>query len=224
MTSPILVFDLDGTLVDTAPDLVDTLNVVLAQEKFPPLPYDVARNLVGGGAKMMIRRGLETEGQPPAEDKVEHMLGTFIDYYAAHIADRSAVFPGVEAALDRFTAQGFRLAVCTNKLHGLAVSLLDRLNLSHRFAVICGQDTYGTQKPDPIVLRRTIADAGGDETRAVMIGDSVTDIRTARAAGVPVVAVDFGYSDPPVIEYAPDRLISHFDQLADAVHAVLPAK
>ncbi len=121
-------------------------------------------------------------------------------YYAAHIADKSQPFPGLDAALDRLAARGCRFAVCTNKLEGLSRLLLDALGLTRRFAAICGQDTFGVQKPDPEILRRTIRAAGGDLRRAVMVGDSGTDIATARAAGVPVVAVDFGYSETPIKE------------------------
>ncbi len=118
------------------------------------------------------------------------------------------------------TAAGF--AVCTNKLEGLSRLLLDALGLTRRFAAICGQDTFGIQKPDPEILRRTIQAAGGDIRRAVMVGDSGTDIATARAAGVPVVAVDFGYSETPIAELGADRLISHFDELAAAVLELAP--
>ena len=220
MTAPTIVFDLDGTLIDTAPDLVDTLNVVFAREGLAPVPYDTARNLIGGGARLMIKRGVEAEGldYPPA--KLETLFADFIAHYSEHIADRSRPFPGLIEALDALAAEGHRFAVCTNKLERLSVMLLKELGLAHRFAAICGQDTFGMQKPDPEVLRRTIAAAGGDLQHAIMIGDSLTDIRTARAAGVPVIAVDFGYTDRPVTELGPDRVISGFTQLPAAIAAL----
>ena len=223
MTTPLIVFDLDGTLIDTAPDLVDTLNVVFAREGLPPVPYETARNYIGGGARAMIARGAEAEGRvlPPA--KLEQMFSDFLIHYAEHVADRSRPFPGLIDALDELAAGGHRFAVCTNKLERLSLLLLDTLALSRRFAAICGQDTFGVQKPDPEVLRRTIKAAGGNPQQAVMIGDSATDIRTARAAGVPVIAVDFGYSEQPVAELNPDRVISHFAQLPAAVAAIAPA-
>src|SRR5262245_41036783 len=207
MTAAIVVFDLDGTLVDTAPDLVDTLNAVFAQEGLPKVPFDRARNLIGSGARRMIERGLQAEGRscPPAE--LERLYAQFIDYYSAHIADRSRPFPGLERALDDLNAAGVGLAVCTNKLEWLSVRLLDTLDLSRRFMAICGQDAFGVQKPHPYILRKTILQAGGRLERAVMVGDSGNDIRTAQAAGVPVVAVDFGYTDVPVARLAPDRII-----------------
>jgi phosphoglycolate phosphatase len=217
MTALTVVFDLDGTLVDTAPDLIDTLNVVFAREGLPPVEYARARNMIGGGARRMIESGLELEGRNASPGDIDRMFGDFIAYYAAHIADRSRPFPGLDDALDRLAAEDCRFAVCTNKLERLSRRLLDALGLSGRFAAICGQDTFGIQKPDPEILRRTIAAAGGDPAQAVMVGDSGTDIDTARAARIPMVAVDFGYSDPPVAQLRPDRLIGHFSDLAAAV-------
>jgi phosphoglycolate phosphatase len=221
MSATTLVFDLDGTLVDTAPDLVDTLNVLFAREGLPPVPYATARNLIGGGAKAMIARGIEADGRNVAPAKFEQMFADFLGYYAEHIADRSRPFPGLADALDELAAAGFTFAVCTNKLEGLSIRLLDALKLTHRFAAICGQDTFGIQKPDPEILRRTILAAGGSPQRAIMIGDSPTDIRTARATGVPVIAVDFGYSERPVADFAPDRIISHFAQLPGAISTIV---
>ncbi|MBV9558807.1 MAG: phosphoglycolate phosphatase [Pseudolabrys sp.] len=216
-----IVFDLDGTLVDTAPDLIATLNFVFKGEGLPPVDYATARLAIGGGAKRMIARGLEIERRVVAPDLVERLFVQFIDYYSDHIADHSRPFPGLEKALDRLAARGFTLAVCTNKLEGLSLQLLRTLRLADRFAAICGQDTFGVQKPDPAILRRTIERAGGDTSHAVMIGDSETDVLTARATKVPVVAVDFGYSDPPVAEFHPDRLIGHFDALDEAIEGVM---
>ena len=223
MTALTIVFDLDGTLVDTAPDLIDTLNVVLAREGLPPIDYARARNMIGGGARRMIESGLQFEGRPSPRDAVDRMFGDFIAHYSTHIADRSRPFPGLDDALDRLTAHDCRFAVCTNKLERLSRRLLDALGLAGRFAAICGQDTFGIQKPDPEILRQTIQAAGGVLDRAVMVGDSGTDIATARAAGIPVVAVGFGYSDPPVAQLGPDRLIGHFSELAAAVLELAPA-
>jgi phosphoglycolate phosphatase len=223
MPAPTIVFDLDGTLIDTAPDLVDTLNVVFAREGWPPVPYATARNQIGGGARMMIQRGVAAEGIVVAPEKLDQLFADFIAHYTEHIADRSRPFPGLIDALDELAARGCRLAVCTNKLERLSVRLLKQLNLTERFAFVCGQDTFGMQKPDPEVLRRTVAATGGDLTQAVMVGDSITDIRVARAAGIPIIAVDFGYSDLPISELGADRIISHFAQLRSAIAAISPA-
>ena len=176
-----VIFDLDGTLVDTAPDLIDTLNVIFARKGLAPVAYETARNMIGGGARRMIETGLAYEGRPVPAVELDRLFADFIEHYTAHIADRSRPFPGLEVALDTLDANGCRLAVCTNKLERLSRLLLDALGMSARFAAICGQDTFGIQKPDPEMLRRTIQAAGGDPTRAVMVGDSGIDIQTARA-------------------------------------------
>jgi phosphoglycolate phosphatase len=217
MSSPIVVFDLDGTLVDTAPDLIATLNTILAREGVPALPYAEARTLIGGGAKALLERGLAVRGQRALQTAVDRLFADFLAHYAEHIADRSKPFPGVERALDDLADAGVVLAVCTNKLEGLSIKLLRALGLAERFRAICGQDTFGVQKPDPTVLSRTIKAAGGDGDRAVMVGDSATDVLTARAAGVPIVAVNFGYSERPIEEFRPDRIIGHFNELTPTV-------
>jgi phosphoglycolate phosphatase len=221
MSHPIIAFDLDGTLVDTAPDLIATLNIVFADRGIPPVGYDEARTMIGGGVKALLERGLAAQGMPYTPTDLEELFTVYLERYAAHIADHSRPFPGLLPALDQLSAQGFRFAVCTNKLEWLSVRLLDALKLSSRFEAICGQDTFGMAKPDPEMLRRTVLQAGGSLADAVMVGDSATDIDTARAAGVPVIAVDFGYTQTPVALLGPDRIISHFDELAAAVDILL---
>jgi phosphoglycolate phosphatase len=220
MAARTIVFDLDGTLVDTAPDLIGSLNVLFWREGLAPIALNEGRSMIGGGVRPLIERGLAAQGRALDAAELDALYAAYVAHYAEHIADSSRPYPGVEAALDALAARGSRFAVCTNKLAWLSVRLLDRLGLSQRFVTICGQDTFGIQKPDPEVLRRTIRVAGGDLADAVMVGDSETDIRTARAAGVPVVAVDFGYTDVPVTELGPDRVISHFDALPEAVGAL----
>jgi phosphoglycolate phosphatase len=165
----------------------------------------------------MIERALAREGRSCSPADVDALYVPFVTHYAAHIADRSRAYPHVESALDRLAQAGHRLAVCTNKLEWLSRRLLDTLHLAGRFAAICGQDTFGVQKPDPEIFRQTVRRAGGDPERAIMVGDSATDIRTARAASSPVVAVDFGYTDVPVATLKPDRVIRSFAALPEAV-------
>lgn len=217
-----VVFDLDGTLIDTAPDLVDTLNAILDRKGLSPIPFAHARPMIGGGARRMIERALAAEGLTLPRPEIDRLFADFIDRYAAHIADRSRPFPGLEGALDDIALRGAALAVCTNKLEGLSIRLLDALGLTSRFAAICGPDTFGVQKPDPEILTRTIERAGGHPTRAVMVGDSAIDINAARAANIPVVAVDFGYTEIPPAELGADRLISHFADLPAAVLDIFP--
>jgi phosphoglycolate phosphatase len=220
---PIAVFDLDGTLAETAGDLIGTLNVLMKREGLAELPLSQARGLIGAGAKALIRRGFEAEGRSLSEADHDRLFDAFIAHYGDHLADTSHLYPGVVEALDALEAAGFRLAVCTNKYEGQSVELLRILGIGHRFAAICGRDTFPQYKPDPRHLTETIARAGGDPARAVMVGDSRTDIDTAKAAGIPVVAVTFGYTDRPVTELGPDRVIEHFSQLAAAVDGLVPA-
>jgi len=234
MAVPTIVFDLDGTLVDTAPDLIATLNTILKREGLPPVAFEAARNMVGGGARHMIERGLAAAPSLPSRASggvfgwgaadMERLCGQFIDHYAAHIADRSRPFPGVEAALDELARAGCRLAVCTNKLEWLSLRLLGALGLTDRFAAICGADTFGVQKPNAAILHGTVARAGGRSDAAIMVGDAITDIAVARAAGIAVIAVDFGYSETPVAELGPDRIVSSFARLPEVVFALLAAR
>jgi phosphoglycolate phosphatase len=220
-TSPTIVFDLDGTLVDTAPDLIGALNHVLAAEGLPPLPLDRARNLIGAGARKLIERGLEAEGRVADGPELTRLTKDFIDHYAAHIADESQPFEGLSTALDALEARGCRFAVCTNKLEWLSRLLLDKLDLSRRFAAICGADTFGVAKPDPAILRQTIALAGGEPRSSLMVGDSGPDVGAARRASIPVIGVTFGYTEVPVAELKPDRLITHMRDLPEAALSLL---
>ena len=218
-----LVLDLDGTLAETAGDLIGALNVVMAHEGLEPVPVAAARSLLGAGGRALIQRGYARAGRELSQQKLDALFVDFLAYYNAHIADNSWLFPGVEACLDRCAAAGWRLAVCTNKLEYSSHLLLGKLGAAERFRFICGQDTFCVAKPDPKPLLETIRECGGLPSCAIMVGDSVTDIKTARAAGVPVIAVDFGYTDVPVSELGPDRVISHFDDLFEAAEALYPA-
>ena len=218
--APTLVFDLDGTLVDTAPDLIDALNFVLEREGLPAVPLQAARTMIGAGARKLIERGLELEGREASTVDINRMTADFIEYYAAHIADGSRPFDGLEIALDELSARGFRFAVCTNKLEWLSKRLLDELGLSTRFAAICGADTFGVAKPDPAILQQTVLRAAGKMSSTIMVGDAGTDIGVARRAGVPVIGVSFGYTDVPIAELKPDRLIHHMLDLPSAVESL----
>jgi len=213
MTPPIIVFDLDGTLIDTAPDLLDSLNHCLAAGGLAMAEADELRGFVGFGAKVMIEKAYAAQNRHLAEAEHDRLYALFVEHYEAGMPGRSLPYPGVIEALDRFDAAGFTLAVCTNKFEAMAVRLLTTLGIAHRFAAITGQDTFAFRKPDPRHLTETIARAGGDPDNAVMVGDSRTDIDTAKAAGIPVVAVDFGYTDRHVREFEPSRIISHFSEL-----------
>ncbi|RVU21038.1 phosphoglycolate phosphatase [Methylobacterium oryzihabitans] len=221
-SAPIVVFDLDGTLAETAGDLIATLNVVLAREGVAPVPLEKARELIGAGARALIERGFAVSGRELAPDRLEELFRVFLAHYGQNLCEVSHLYPGVTAALDRLEAAGYALAVCTNKPEQHSVELLRLLGVGHRFRAICGRDTFPYFKPDPRHLTETIARAGGDPARAVMVGDSRTDVATAKAAGIPVVAVPFGYTDVPVEDLDPDVVVAHFDALPDAVARLDP--
>lgn len=213
-----IVFDLDGTLVDTAGDLAASLNHALGQLGRPPVAPESVRQMVGMGARRLLERGLAASGETtPA--LVEAGVPHFMAHYGANIAVHSQPFDGVEAALDALTDQGHRLAICTNKPEALARQLIAALGWQGRFHALSGADTWAWKKPDPRHLTDTVALAGG--TRALFVGDSATDAATAKAAGVPLVLVTFGYSEVPVDGLGADRLIDHFDALAPAVASLM---
>lgn len=212
-----LVFDLDGTLIDTAPDLAAATNHVMSELSLAPVDESEIRKYVGQGALVMIEQAAAAHGHKLAGKELYALFDVFLAHYTAHIADRSRPYDGLLAALDAAAESGATLAVCTNKLEAHARQLLDALGLSPRFKALTGRDSLGVWKPDPGHLTGTIALAGGQSATAIMIGDSETDIATAKAAGVPVIAVDFGYSDGPVHAYGPDVVISHYDQLLAAI-------
>jgi len=216
-----IVFDLDGTLIDTAPDLVSTLNLLLAREGVAALPLSEARDMIGQGARALIARGFAAAGAPLDEARLSALFADFIAHYLAHIADESRPFPGVVAAMDDLAAAGARLAVCTNKRTDLSVALLDALALTDRFAAVVGADAAPAPKPAAAHLIAAIERAGGRRERAVMVGDSASDAGAARAAGVPLVLVSFGYTDVPARALDPDVLIDHFDDLPAACRRLL---
>ncbi len=212
-----IVFDLDGTLVDTAPDLMHALNYALARAGHPPVSAETVRSLVGMGAQVMIEEGLRLAG---ITADLTAMLGDFLVHYEANLARESRPFPGAVAALERLRAEGARLAVCTNKRERLSRRLLQELDLEGYFSAIAGRDTFPVAKPDPGHLLGAIRLAGGDPFRAVMIGDTDIDVRAAKAASVPVVLVSFGYCGPPP-SLPPESVIDHFDQLHASLSALL---
>ena len=218
---PTIAFDLDGTLVDTAPDLLRALDFALEKEGLNPPDDHEARNFIGGGARAMIERALAHSRVQFGKEKVDAMLRQFLLYYEEHIADHSRPFPGLQHALARLADEGAILAVCTNKMERYAVKLLDALKLSDRFAFIAGSDTFAFKKPDPRHLVGTIERAGGNAECAILVGDSETDVITAKAAEIPVIAVSFGYTDIPPAALGADRLIHKYEDLPAAVMELL---
>lgn len=211
-----VVFDLDGTLVDTAPDLCAALNHALAVLGRSGVPADDVRHMVGHGARKLLERGLAATGDV-SPDLVEAGVPSFLAFYAANIAVGSRPYPGVEAALDVLAAAGCGLAICTNKPAALSAALVTALGWDGRFAANLGFDSVPAPKPDPGHLLATIAAAGGAPATTIFVGDSIADTTTARAAAVPVVAVSFGFSDRPVVQLGADIIIDHYAALVPAL-------
>ena len=208
----IVGFDLDGTLLDTLGDLAAAVNHALALMDRVPLAEAAVRPMIGRGAKHMLEEGLRASGGAP-DGAVERLYPDLLRFYEAYIAVQSRPFPGAVAALDRLDALGVRTAVVTNKVEGLARKLLGELGLADRMATIIGGDTLGPggAKPSPAPIRAMIERCGGG--RAAFVGDSILDVQAARAAGIPSVAVGFGFLDGPVTELGADHVIGHFDEL-----------
>jgi phosphoglycolate phosphatase len=212
-----IAFDLDGTLVETAPDLIGTLNRMLAARDLPRIPVEAASHLVGHGALALLRHGFMEAGAAWDETQAPAMLEEFITDYTAHIADFSRPYPGVVETLDRLAARGAILCVATNKRSDMSDRLIEALGLTRHFAVIAGPDRVSARKPDGAHVREAVTMAGGDPARAIMVGDGAPDTQAAKAAGVPSVVVTFGYTPIPAAELGGDVLIDRFDQLEAAV-------
>ncbi|MDB5457911.1 MAG: phosphoglycolate phosphatase [Caulobacter sp.] len=216
-----IAFDLDGTLVDTAPDLVGALNAVLAEEGLPALPFAEVRLMVGRGAKALLERGFAAAGAPLSAEAAPALVQRFIAVYLGRIAHESTPFPGAVEALERLRADGAKLVVCTNKLTDLSLALLDALDLTRHFDAVVGADRAPAAKPDPRHLLAAIAAVGGDPARAVLVGDSINDVLAGQAAGVPNVVVSFGYSETAPAELGGDILVDAFSEVPDACLALL---
>lgn len=210
---PLIVFDLDGTLIDTAPDLLESLNHVIVSDGLPPVDQQKLRKFVGFGGRVMIQNAYDDVSKHLEDQKLDLLLADFIAHYTANMPGLSQPYPGLLTALDSLKQAGCNFAICTNKTEMLSKQLMDALSMAHQFEAICGQDTFPVRKPHPDHLLKTIEMAGGDRQNAIMIGDTPTDFATAKAASIPLVAVDFGYCDEPVSKYEPDKIISHYDEL-----------
>lgn len=212
-----IVFDLDGTLVDTAPDLTAALNAVLIRERLPPIPLEHVRQMVGRGARVLIEKALAWHRIPPDPTHTTELVQHFLDYYEANIAVTSRPFEGMETCVRSLAARGHRIGICTNKPEHLSRKLIGELGLSDLFPVILGADSRPWRKPDPRHLTDTIEAVGGRAANAVLVGDSDTDARTARAAGIPVVLVSFGYTETPANELGADAVVDHYRDLEAAL-------
>lgn len=220
MTKPTLVFDLDGTLIDTAPDILGTLDDILTREGIPLLPHEEALAFIGIGSRAMLERALIKSGQATGGPRLDALFADFLAHYGTRLAVKSRPFPGAVDALTLLKAQGYRLAICTNKMERHSLALIEQLHLTHLFAAICGRDTFEFCKPDGRHISATVVRAGGDATHAIMIGDTITDFNAARNANVPSIGVRFGYSENPIDDLGPTEIIENFDELVSRIDVV----
>ena len=216
-----IAFDLDGTLVDSAPDLIGTLNRMLVDEGLPPVPMESASTLIGSGARALLVHGFEAAGAPVERAKSDELFERFLVDYAAHIADGSQPFEGVVETLERLSERGAILVVATNKRSDLSELLLGKLDLTRHFAAIVGPDRVSARKPSGAHLKEAVAIAGGDPERAIMVGDAAPDADAARDAGMPCILTTFGFTPTPVEDLGGDVLIDAFEDVEEAIDGIL---
>lgn len=222
MPRPTLLFDLDGTLADTALDLCETMNVILEMHGRARVPQERVRHLVGGGARLLLERGFRETGAPADQAQLDRSFNEFIDYYSKHIADHTKLWPGVRDQLDWLAEREALLGVCTNKPEQLSRQLLEMLGIDRYFPVVIGGDTLPVKKPDPEHLFEAIRRLDGDAGHSVMVGDSDADVEAAKNARIPSICVSFGYTRVPVAELGADLVIDHFDAFPAALATLLP--
>jgi phosphoglycolate phosphatase len=218
-----IVFDLDGTLVDTAPDLVRALNETMDLEGLPRVKLETVRALVGQGARVLIERVAALRGVTFTAERIEALTREFVGFYRADIARESKPFPGVLDSMGQLAALGAKFAVCTNKRTDLSVQLLEALGIAERFSAIVGADAVTRRKPHPEHYLATVARAGGTVRRSVMIGDTVADVAAARGAGAPVIVVRFGYCDGACETLGADAIIDRYLDLTPVCRRLLAA-
>ena len=216
-----IAFDLDGTLVDSAPDLIGTLNRMLVEEGLPPVPMESASSLIGSGARALLVHGFEAAGAPVERAKSDELFERFLVDYAAHIADGSQPFEGVVETLERLSERGAILVVATNKRSDLSELLLGKLDLTRHFAAIVGPDRVSARKPSGAHLKEAVAIAGGDPERAIMVGDASPDADAAKDAGMPCILTTFGFTPTPVEDLGGDVLIDAFEDVEEAIDGIL---
>jgi len=215
-----VIFDLDGTLVDSAPDLTEALNYVLRRAGRPGMTIPRVRHLVGNGARAMIAKGFSESGTTPDDEAIEDILQDYLSYYEDNIADQSIIFPGVKSLLGELTGRGIPLGLCTNKSIRLARKLMTEIGLAGYFPVMTGGDSFDFQKPDPRHLTETLALMNCPASGAVMVGDTANDIIAARKAGMASIAVSFGYSATAVTSFNPNVVINHYRDFTDALSGI----
>lgn len=215
-----ILFDLDGTLVDSAGDLAASLDTLMAEKGLPPIGLETGRKLIGHGIANLVRSALKLRGASEADEDVAADLSRFMEIYGARLTRITRPYPGVEDALAQLHGQGWKMGVCTNKREKFARAIVDDLGLSQFFSIVSGPDTFGVSKPDPRQLHETAKAAGG-VMPVFFVGDSEVDVASAKAAGYPVIALTYGYSKVPLASLSPDALLNDFAGVPDAILALL---
>ncbi len=217
-----VLFDLDGTLVDTLPDIHDALVQVLAAEGRPSIPMARTRTLVGRGARMLVSDAFADHGQTPADDDLDRLIAHYVALQQERPGARARPFPGTLKALEALAAEGIPMGVCTNKPHDLSIAVLEALGLLDLFAAVVGADATPHRKPDGRHITDTLTRMEANGLPAVLIGDSESDVAAARDAGIPVIVMSHGYSRVPAADLGADLVIDHFDRLRPALDRLHP--
>lgn len=219
-----VVFDLDGTLVDSVDDLANSLNLLLGRHGLAPLPTDAVREMVGGGVRALIARGWRAHGLAPGNGDLDRLTQEFLAIYGPRASARTALYPGASALLARLAGAGHRLGVCTNKPTEISRKILRDLGVLDAFGAMVGGDSGLPRKPAPDMLLATLRRLATSPSEAVLIGDSGADVATARAAGTPVVLVSYGYTATPARTLGADRVIDELSDVPAVLDALAPAK
>ncbi|MGO9545357.1 MAG: HAD-IA family hydrolase [Rhodomicrobium sp.] len=216
-----IVFDLDGTIADTAGDLIDAANAALIAEGFGRAPAGAIRQGVGYGAIAMLRSALSAGGHDAGAGQMQRLAEKLVAHYEENIAVKTRLFPGFSEAAETLRLGGAKLALCTNKREQLALRLLAELGIGSLFDAVAGRDTFAFHKPDPRHIAGVVELAGGELSAAVMVGDSEADIDAARAAGIPIIAAGFGYASTPAGQLGADAVMNRFEELPALIGALL---
>ena len=212
-----VIFDLDGTLVDSAPDIADALDELLQERGLEPIGLDGTRKLIGHGISNLVKKALALRGQETEPDELASATSLFQQFYATRLPAKAVAYPGVAQCLETLKNEGWRLVVCTNKLEAFSRAILKGLNLESYFEIVAGPDTFGVAKPNPEHLLRALPENRPSDYRVVMVGDSEVDIETAHAAHIPIIAVTYGYSKTPLAELKPQGLTGNFSEIPNLV-------
>jgi phosphoglycolate phosphatase len=210
----LLIFDLDGTLVDSKLDLVHSVNAARGLMNLPPISGELVSSYVGNGAPVLMRRAL---GPEASEADVARGLEFFLSYYRTHMLDNTRLYPGVKEALDLLRDAGVKMAVLTNKPVRFSRSIVEGLGLKHHFFQIYGGNSFEQKKPDPIGIETLLGESGLSRERTIMVGDSGVDVQTARNAKVQACGVSYGFQPESFVEYPPDFVVDDMSELVDYV-------